>query len=84
MSEVAGHHVRQAPRKRTDDVQIADLTMLVRVPGQPAGVRVFTDDEEVEAAEYAARTGGEIVALPLPLPNSYVAWCEAVGGDDAQ
>jgi hypothetical protein len=35
------------------------------VPDQPAAVRVYTDDEQNEAARYASEVGGEVVALPL-------------------
>jgi hypothetical protein len=59
-------HVRQAPRKRSGEEKIADFTMLVRVPGQPAAVRAFTDAERTEADTYAAATGGTVVPLPLP------------------
>jgi hypothetical protein len=52
-----------------ENVNVGDVTTLVRVPGQPAEVRVFTDDEKVEAAEHAAQTGGIIVALPQPMPG---------------
>ena len=64
----SGLHVRQTPRKRTGEAQIADFTMLVRVPGQPAAVRVFTDAERAAADTYAAATGGTVVPLPLPTP----------------
>ncbi|OPX08375.1 hypothetical protein [Mycobacterium sp. AT1] len=67
-----GPHVRQSPRTRSGDVSVADLTMLVRVPGQPAAVRVYTEAESVEAARYAAETGGEVVRLPLSPPPGYV------------
>lgn len=66
-----GLHVRQAPRTRSGDVRITDLTMMVRVPGQPAAVRVYTDAEHDEAARYAADTGGEVVPLPLSPPAGY-------------
>ncbi len=46
------------PRTRSADVHIADLTMMVRVPGQPAAVRVYTEAESDDAARYAAETGG--------------------------
>jgi hypothetical protein len=65
----AGLHVRQNPSKRTGDVQIADFTLLVRVPSQPAAVRAYTDAESDEAAHYAAEVGGVVVPLPLPLPD---------------
>lgn len=65
------HHVVQKPRRRTEAVTVADFTMLVRVPGQPAAVRAFTDTEADEARQYAAATGGTVVPLPLPPPTGY-------------
>lgn len=59
--------VRQAPRRRDDTALVSDFTMLVRVPGQPAAVRAFTDDEQDEAHRYAAATGGIIVPLPMSV-----------------
>lgn len=50
-------------------MQVSDFTMVVHVPGQPAAVRVFTDDEQDEAHGYAAATGGTVVPLPLPMPG---------------
>jgi hypothetical protein len=47
--EAPGLHVRQT-RKRTGEAQIDDFTMFVRVPGQPAAVRLYTDDEQSAAA----------------------------------
>ncbi|WP_079632893.1 hypothetical protein [Mycobacteroides abscessus] len=70
--DVGGLSVRQGPRKRAGDMRVADFTLLVRVEGQPAAVRVFTDDEADEAAQYAARTGGVVVPLPLSPPAGYV------------
>lgn len=64
----AGLHVRQGPRKRTGELSVADFTMLVRVPGKPAAVRVYTGDEQDEAARYAAESGGVVVPLPLSPP----------------
>lgn len=66
-----GLHVRQAPRKRTGEISVADFTMLVRAPGQPAAVRVHTEDERDEAVRYAAEVGGVVVPLPLPVPKGY-------------
>jgi hypothetical protein len=60
----SGLHVRQTPRKRAS-AEIKDFSVMVRVPGQPAAVRVFTDDERVDADAYAADTGGTVVPLPL-------------------
>lgn len=42
--------------------------MMVRVPGEPAAVRVFTDAETDEADHYAARAGGTVVPLPIGPP----------------
>lgn len=67
-----GLQVRQSPRTRNGDVRIADLTMMVRVHGQPAAVRVYTEAESDAAARYAAETGGEVVRLPLSPPPFYV------------
>jgi hypothetical protein len=63
--EDSGLHVRQTPRKRTGEAKIADFTLLVRIPGQPAAVRVFTDAEQAEAACYASEVAGVVVPLPL-------------------
>lgn len=43
--------------------------MLVRVRGQPAAVRVYTDAEQGEAARYASEVGGVVVPLPLSPPS---------------
>ena len=70
----SGLQVRQSPRKRTGDVYVSDITSMVRVPGQPAAVRVYTDAERDEADQYAAETGGEVVPLPVsPPPPGYAA-----------
>jgi hypothetical protein len=74
----SGLHVRQTPRKRST-AEIKDFTLLVRVPGQPAAVRVFTDAEHADADTYAADTSGTVV--PLPLLTS-AAPPHTVGGDD--
>ncbi|SKK91503.1 Uncharacterised protein [Mycobacteroides abscessus subsp. massiliense] len=67
----AGLQVRQTPRKRTGELSVADFTMLVRVPGRPALVRAYTDEERDEAARYAADAGGVVVPLPLSPPAGY-------------
>ncbi|MGB8406688.1 MAG: hypothetical protein WCE30_21765 [Mycobacterium sp.] len=55
---------RRPPARRRDD-KIADFTMLVRAPGNRGVVKVFTDAEEQEAAEFATSVGGVIERLPL-------------------
>ena len=67
------HHVVQRPRKRANDVQVADFTMLVRAPGRPESIRVFTDAEAEEAKRYATEIGGTVVPLPLSPPPGYTA-----------
>lgn len=67
------HHVVQRPRKRTDQVQVSDFTMLVRAPGRPDAIRVFTDAEAQEADRYAVEIGGTVVPLPLSPPSGYTA-----------
>jgi hypothetical protein len=42
----------------------ADPTLLVVVPAWPDDVRVYTDEERQEAADYAAATGGTLQPLP--------------------
>ena len=69
----SGLQVRQSPRKRTGDVYVSDITSMVRVPGQPAAVRVYTDTEGDAADQYAAEAGGEVVPLPLSPPPGCAA-----------
>ncbi|OBK11272.1 hypothetical protein A9W96_11100 [Mycobacterium sp. 1245852.3] len=60
MSEPVGSS-RQSPK--LPPVRILDLTMLVRVPGQPAAIRAFTDAERVLAEQYSFEGGGVITAF---------------------
>jgi hypothetical protein len=46
--------------------------MMVRVPGRPAAVAVYTDAEHEGATRYASEVGGEIVPLPLAPPAGYI------------
>jgi hypothetical protein len=70
--DAGGLHNRQAPRNRPGEVRVADLTLLVRVPGQPAAVRAYTDEERYEAERYVSQTGGTRVPLPLSPPVGYI------------
>jgi len=67
----AGLHVRQAPRRGPGELSVADLTMLVRVPGQPTAVRVCSDDERVEAARYAAEVWGSTAPFAADRLHSW-------------
>jgi len=73
MTDDAGLSARQAPRKRTGEMRVADFEVLVRVPGKPAAVRVYCADERDEAALYAAEVGGVVVPLPISPPTGYLA-----------
>ena len=53
---------RQAPKR--PPAAIADLTLLVRVPGRPDLIQAFTAAGQVEADAYPAVTGGVIEHLP--------------------
>lgn len=66
----SGLSVRQTPRRRSSAVEVADFTMMVRVPGRPTAIRVFTEDERAEANEYAVETGGTVVELHLDKPDA--------------
>ncbi|WP_301122990.1 hypothetical protein [Mycolicibacterium fortuitum] len=71
MTEDSGSYVVKRPRKRTDDGAIADYTMMVRVPGRPDALCVFTDEQVEEAERYAADNGGTIVPLSCDPPPGY-------------
>lgn len=53
-------------------MSVADFTMLLRVPGQPVVVRVYTDDERDEAVRYAGKSGGVAVSSTHPPPTGYM------------
>lgn len=43
---------------------VADLTLLVRTPGNLKGYRAFTDEQRAEAELYAGQQGVEVEPLP--------------------
>lgn len=45
-------------------VRIADLELLVRVPGRPDAIRAYNNAEQDEAQAYAAANGGTVEKLP--------------------
>ncbi|MCX2966489.1 hypothetical protein [Gordonia aquimaris] len=57
-----GYTNRVAPTRGR--AALADLTLIVRPPGQAAGVRVYTRDQAHEAEAYAAETGAAVEQLP--------------------
>lgn len=77
MSEPTGAdpRVRVTPKRR--DVTLDELTILVRVPRNPAATATFTTDEHVEAQRYAeqhAADGAVVVALPASIPGAVWDW----------
>lgn len=70
MTEPDSHHTRDIPKRR--GVKVADLVWLVRVPGRPKAIRVYTADEEAEADQYAALVAG--AKEPLPVADPVWAW----------
>ncbi|WP_081281680.1 hypothetical protein [Mycolicibacterium conceptionense] len=77
MSEptAADPRVRVAPKRR--DVKLDDLTILVRVPGNPVATATFTADEADEAQRYAdehAAAGAVVVPLPRSIPDPVWDW----------
>ena len=52
---------RVAPKRGR--VAMGELTLIVRPPGRPADVRVYTDDEAAEAQAYASEVGGQVEQL---------------------
>lgn len=52
---------RQKPR---DHAELSDLTLIVRPPGDPDGVRAFTEQERADAEMYASQTGTQVESLP--------------------
>lgn len=52
---------RKTPKRARANV--ADLTLIVRVPGRPADVRVFTDAEADDAQKYANSVGSTVETL---------------------
>lgn len=55
---------RVKPARR--DVELKDLTILVRADGNPFAVRSFTEAEHDEAERYAAEIDGELVDVSWP------------------
>lgn len=56
----------QRQKPRSGPVELADLTLIVRPPGQPWDIRTFTDAQRADADAYAAQHGAVVETLPLP------------------
>lgn len=61
-----------ANRQKSDraPAKLADLTLIVRPPGNPAGIRSYTAAERAEAELYAAETRATVEPLPLVVKPS--------------
>lgn len=55
--------IASSERPKRSRVSIADLTVLVRVPGHPAAVQAFTDNERTAAQRFADEVGGAVETL---------------------
>ena len=62
MTDAPSLSERRPPARRRDN-KVADFMLLVRVPGNPSAIKVFTADEADDAAKYAAATGGAVEDL---------------------
>jgi hypothetical protein len=74
----ASNTIHVKPRQPLVD-SINELTILVRVPGQPAATRVFTDAEFSDARDYAEKHGGVYESLPLAGSNGAAPATSALG-----
>lgn len=57
---------RQKPSR--PQVELADLELIVRPPGDPLGIKAFTAAELVDAEFYASQVGATVEPLPLASP----------------
>lgn len=52
---------RRTPKRAK--VALADLTHIVRPPGNPVGIRIYASDELDDAQRYATETGAVVEPL---------------------
>lgn len=55
--------IASSERPRRAKAPVGDLTLIVRVPGHPAAVQAFTDNERTAAQLYADDVGGTVEPL---------------------
>lgn len=55
--------IASSERPKRAKACVKDLSLIVRVPRQPAAVRAFTDNERTAAQHYAADVGGVVEQL---------------------
>ncbi|SLC86528.1 Uncharacterised protein [Mycobacteroides abscessus subsp. abscessus] len=64
MTDTTARPEIRVPR-RNAGATLAELTLLVRIPGHPGLANAYTDEQAEAARQYAAKHGGTIVPLPL-------------------
>ena len=55
--------IASSERPKRAKASVKDLTLIVRVPGHPAAVQAFTDNERTAAQRYADEVGGTVESL---------------------
>ncbi|MCK5755974.1 MAG: hypothetical protein KAH46_25040 [Mycobacterium sp.] len=55
--------IASSERPKRVKALVGDLTLIVRVPGHPAAVQAFTDNERTAAQRYADAVGGTVELL---------------------
>ena len=61
--EVVRGTIASSERPKRVKAPVGSLTLIVRVPGHPAAVQAFTDNERTAAQRYADDVGGNVESL---------------------
>ena len=61
--EVVRGTIASSERPKRARAAVAELALIVRVPGHPAAVQAFTDNERTVAQRYADEVGGTVEPL---------------------
>ena len=61
--EVVRGTIASNDRPKRAKASVGDLTLIVRVPGHPAAVQAFTDNERTAAQRHADDVGGSVEPL---------------------
>lgn len=62
-ADAAPGSITSSRRPKRSRVDISELTMIVRPPGDPSAVQAFTEAEAAEARQYAAAMDAEVEPL---------------------
>lgn len=60
MSEQSDGGVVERQGRRRSRATLTELVLIVRPPGSPTAIRVFTEAERAEAQAYADRVGADV------------------------